>query len=99
MPPVYQVRFICGEDESSEGPYRSSRGREESLMATMHSRINVASSGPRIASMTPGSMVDEGTRVFVVSCEAVALLIDHSKSAFERMSIVALMKGEWKCGR
>ena len=62
------------------------------MMATMDSRINVASSGPRIASMTPGSTVDEGTRVFVASCEAVALLIDHSKSAFERLSMVALMK-------
>lgn len=58
------------------------------MIATMDSRINVASSGPRIASMTLGSRVDEGVCVVVVSSEAVAFAIDHSKRAFERLSIV-----------
>ena len=72
------------------GIYRSSTGKETSLIAFIESIMSVASSGPKIASMIEGFSVVEGT-VGVSVCavvEAEEFEAAHSKSPFVRLSMV-----------
>jgi hypothetical protein len=74
----------------TEGRHLSSRSSDVSVMAFMESTINVASSGPRIASMMDGSRVVDGRTgasvdggcVVVVDCD-----VAQFSSSFARLSI------------
>lgn len=78
------------------GTNLSSRDREVSTIAFIDSTINVASSGPRIASMIDGSSFVDGatggsTPVFVFVLED--WLVAHVRSSFARLSIVVDGRG------
>lgn len=77
------------------GDYRSSSDNVESSIASIDSTINVASSGPNIASIIDGFNFDEGATLgsvaeaaVVVEVEVLALEEAHSKSSFVRLSML-----------
>lgn len=63
------------------------------MIAFIESTMSVASSGPRIASMTDGSRVVEGTVGASVSVETEDFDAAHSKSALVRLSMLMKMIG------